>query len=258
MARSTFYYHLRQSGAPDKYTDIRNQVISIYHSHKGRYGCRRITQTLHNQGVVINHKTVTKLMRESGIKCEVRIKKYRSYRGQMSKVAPNLLQRNFHAEEPNKKWVTDVTEISLFGQKRYLSPIMDLYNGEIISYTISDHPDLQLVVNMLKNALYQIDNTNGLILHSDQGWHYQHLTYQNMLKKKGIIQSMSEKGNPLDNAAMESFFAILKSELLYLQKFNSMNEFISELNKYMDYYNNQRIKLKLKGMSPVQYRTHSS
>jgi transposase InsO family protein len=258
MARATFYYHLKQLQKPDKYMDVRDRIIGIYHANKGRYGYRRITMALHNQGITVNHKTVERLMRESGIKCQVRMKKYRSYRGQAGCIVPNVLQRNFMATQPNRKWATDVTEFSLFGQKRYLSPILDLYNGEIISYTIYEHPSLLMVTDMLKKALDKTENLNELILHSDQGWHYRHPLYQNMLKSKGIIQSMSRKGNCLDNAVMENFFGLLKSELLYLHKFSSMEKFTDELNKYINYYNNDRIKAKLKGMSPVQYRTHSS
>ena len=161
-------------------------------------------------------------MRENGIKCQVRIKKYRSYRGQEGKIAPNILERDFAATAPNCKWVTDVTEFALFGQKRYLSPILDLYNGEIISYTISERPNLLMVINMLTNAIKNINGNINLILHSDQGWHYQHSVYQNTLKNKGITQSMSRKGNCLDNAVMENFFGLLKSELLYLQKISSI------------------------------------
>lgn len=256
MARATFYYHLKRLQEPDKYASLRSSIIDIYHQHKGRYGYRRITMELRNQGIVVNHKTVEKLMRESGIKCLVRVKKYRSYRGQAGKIAPNILQRDFRADAPNQKWATDVTEFSLFGQKRYLSPIMDMYNGEIISYTLSERPNLLMVTNMLNKALKRVSCDNDLILHSDQGWHYQNNTYQKMLRDKGITQSMSRKGNCLDNAVMENFFGILKSELLYLHKFNSMEEFTSELKKYIYYYNNLRIKVKLKGMSPVKYRTH--
>ena len=256
MARSSFYYHIRCLQIPDKYRDLREQVKGVYHSHKGRYGYRRITLTLHNEGVQINHKTVEKLMRQSGIKCEIRAKKYRAYKGQKHEVT-NILQQNFDASAPNKKWATDVTEFSLFGQKIFLSPIMDLYNGEIISYTTSPHPSLLLVTKPLEAALNRIEDGNGLIVHSDQGWQYHHETYRNMLKKKEVIQSMSRKGNPLDNAAMESFFGILKSELLYLRKFESIDEFKNELKEYLRYYNNDRIKLKLNGMSPIMYRTHS-
>jgi putative transposase len=258
MARSTFYYHLNQLQVPDKYGSVRKQINDIFHINKGRYGYRRITMELHNNSIIINHKTVERLMREDGLKCQVRLKKYRSYRGTAGKIAPNILERDFKVAFPNKKWVTDVTEFALFGQKIYLSPILDLFNGEIISYTISPHPNLLMVTNMLSKALKGIKKDTELILHSDQGWHYQHVTYQRMLKKKGIQQSMSRKGNCLDNAVMENFFGLLKSELLYLQKFSSIKNFEYELEKYIDYYNNFRIKEKLKGLSPVMFRTQSN
>jgi len=257
MARATYYYHLKQLQAPDKYCSVRKQINNIFHSNKGRYGCRRITLELHNRSMRINHKTVERLMKEDGIKCLVRFKKYRSYKGVAGKIAPNVLERDFKAISPNNKWVTDVTEFALFGQKRYLSPIMDLYNGEIISYTINVHPNLLMVTNMLKMALKKVNNVDKLILHSDQGWHYQHAAYQNTLKENGVIQSMSRKGNCLDNAAMENFFGLLKSELLYLQKFSSIENFELELKNYIHYYNNFRIKEKLKGLSPVMFRTQS-
>ena len=257
MARSTFYYHRRMLNRPDKHALLRNRIIAIYHKHKGRYGYRRIVLELRNEGLTVNHKTVEKLMRQSGLKSLVRVKKYRSYRGSAGKIAPNILKRDFVANAPNRKWATDVTEFSICGQKTYLSPIIDLYNGEIISYTLSLHPDLAMVTSMLSKALRVVRQDNDLTIHSDQGWHYQHYTYHKMLKDEGIVQSMSRKGNCLDNAIIENFFGILKSEFLYLQKFSSVDEFTCELHKYIEYYNNDRIKAKLKGMSPVKYRTHS-
>lgn len=257
MARASFYYHIKQLQLPDKYETLRKQIIAIYHAHKGRYGYRRITIELRNRAIMVNHKTVERLMKQCGIKSLVRIKKYRSYKGSVGKIAPNILERNFESLSPNKKWVTDVTEFALFGQKRYLSPILDLYNGEIISYTISSHPNLLMVTKMLSKALKGVKNNSELILHSDQGWHYQHATYQQMLKKKGVTQSMSRKANCLDNAVMENFFGLLKSELLYLRKFSSIENFEIELKEYIFYYNNLRIKQKLNGLSPVQYRTQS-
>jgi transposase InsO family protein len=187
----------------------------------------------------------------------VRIKKYKSYRGKVGKIAPNLLQRNFKATEANQKWVTDVTEFSLFGEKLYLSPILDLYNGEIISYNISSRPTFHQTNDMLEKAFIKIPDGTELVLHSDQGWQYQMKRYQDLLKEKGIKQSMSRKGNCLDNSVMESFFGLLKSELLYLQTFESIDQFKEELEEYLYYYNNKRIKGKLKGLSPVQYRIQS-
>lgn len=258
IPRSTYYYHLKNLNRVDKYEDVKSVIAQIYHENKGRYGYRRITLELRNREYIINHKTVQKLMKQLGLKCMVRIKKYKSYRGKVGKVAPNFLQRNFTADKPNQKWVTDVTEFSMFGKKLYLSPILDLYNGEIVSYNISERATFHQTTDMLKKAFEKIPDYTLLILHSDQGWQYQMRGYQHLLKQKGIIQSMSRKGNCFDNAVIENFFGLLKSELLYLQKFDTVDQFIEELKAYIDYYNNKRIKSKLKGLSPVQYRIQSS
>ena len=258
MPRSTYYYYVKKAKQPDKYKEIKEKIFNIFHENQGRYGYRRITMELRNNGLCINHKTVQKLMKELNLKCMVRMKKYRSYKGEIGKIAPNLINRDFKAEAPNRKWTTDITEFSLLGEKVYLSPILDMYNGEIISYKISDRPVLKQVLDMLDDAFAKIPDDTKLIFHSDQGWQYQHKQYQYLLKKKGIVQSMSRKGNCLDNAVMENFFGLLKSELLYLRDFSSIDEFIVELEKYIDYYNNKRIKSKLKGLSPVQYRIQSS
>ena len=257
LPRSTYYYYLKQANKPDKYKEIKEQITAIYHENQGRYGYRRITMELHNRGYVINHKTVQRLMKELGIKCMVRIQKYRSYKGEVGKIAPNLIERDFSALAPNQKWTTDITEFSLFGEKIYLSPILDMFNGEIISYNISSRPVLGQVMDMLDKAFAKIPDHTNLIFHSDQGWQYQHKQYQKRLIDKGIQQSMSRKGNCLDNSVMENFFGLLKSELLYLREFESIDEFVMELEKYIDYYNNKRIKSKLKGLSPVQYRIQS-
>ena len=186
-------------------------------------------------------------MKELGLVCRVRMKKYRSYKGEVGKIAPNLLNRDFHADKPNQKWVTDVTEFSLFGEKLYLSPILDLHSSDLVSYTISDRPVLSMVTTMLDKAFAKIPDGTDLILHSDQGWQYQHKQYQRMLQEKGIRQSMSRKENCLDNAVIENFFGLLKSELLYLQEFHSMEHFKQELIEYLDYYNNRKSKAKLNG-----------
>jgi transposase InsO family protein len=197
-------------------------------------------------------------MLELGLKSLIRVKKYRSYKGDVGRIAPNILDRNFVSDVPNRKWATDVTEFSLLGKKLYLSPIIDLFNGEIISYNLSEHPSLQQTQDMLDKAFYKVSDTTNLILHSEQGWQYTHKQYCHRLEQKGIIQSMSRKGNCLDNAVIENFFGIIKSELFYLQKFESIEHFRKELDEYIDYYNNKRIKLKLNGLSPVQFRTQEN
>ncbi len=257
MPRSTYYYWVKQMDKPDKYSEMKEVIQQIFDEHQGRYGYRRITLELRNRGHVINHKTVLRLMNEMGLKCLVRMKKYRSYRGKVGEVAPNILERDFQATKPNEKWVTDVTEFHLFGEKLYLSPILDLYNGEIIAYNLEKRPVYTLVSKMLDTAIQQLDDHDCPILHSDQGWHYQMKKFRHTLQKNGITQSMSRKGNCLDNAVMENFFGLLKSELLYLREIESMDHFKLELEKYIYYYNHKRIKQKLKGMSPIQYRTHT-
>ena len=254
LPRATFYYHLKQNAKPDKYKSAKEEITAIYHENKGRYGYRRITTELCKRNIPLNHKTVQRLMKEMGIVCRVRMKKYHSYKGEVGKVAPNLLSRDFSADKPNQKWVTDVTEFHLFGEKLYLSPILDLHSRDIVSYVISDRPVLSMVTTMLEKAFSVIPDNTNLLLHSDQGWQYQHKRYQRMLQAKGVLQSMSNKGNCLDNAVMENFFGLLKSELLYLQEFESMDQFKQELIEYLDYYNNRRIKAKLKGLPPALHR----
>ena len=238
----------------DKHKAAKEEITAIYHENRGRYGYRRITAELRNRNLPLNHKTVQRLMKELGLVCRVRMKKYRSYKGEVGKIAPNLLNRDFHADRPNQKWVTDVTEFSLFGEKLYLSPFLDLCSSDLVSYTISERPVLSMVTTMLEKAFEKIPDNTNLILHSDQGWQYQHKQYQRMLREKGIRQSMSRKGNCLDNAVIENFFGLLKSELLYLQDFESMEHFKRELIDYLDYYNNRRIKAKLKGLPPAVHR----
>ena len=258
MARSVYYYHLKRfKERAGKYAKEKELIMAIFQEHKGRYGYRRITAEMLNRGFVINHKTVKRLMDELGVKCTIRKIKYRSYKGDVGKTAPNVIARDFAATAPNQKWATDVTQINIASTKLYLSPIIDMFNGEVVSYDISTSPNMKQIYNMLNRAYRKTGNLDGLILHSDQGWQYQHYGYQAWLKKHNIIQSMSRKGNCLDNAMAENFFGIMKSELLYSQNFESPKAFIKALDEYILYYNNKRIKLRLKGKSPVQYRTLS-
>ena len=256
MARSNFYYHQKKVKSADKYQAMKELIKSIYHKHKGRYGYRRITDELNSKAIIINHKTVLRLMKLLGLKSLIRVKKYKSYKGEQSKITPNILARNFKAEAPNQKWATDITEFNVSGNKLYLSPIIDLFNQEIISYELTERPVFNQVVMMLNKAFKKIPDNTNLILHSDQGWQYQMKRYQNQLKEKGIIQSMSRKGNCLDNAIIENFFGILKSELFYLKKYTSIDQLKKEINQYIIYYNNDRSKSNLNKMSPIKYRAH--
>ena len=255
IPRSTYYDLVKKMNRPDPDAELKAEIQAIYTEHEGRYGYRRICDELANRGQKVNHKKVQRLMKELGLKCLVRMKKYKSYKGQVGKIAPNILDRNFTAEAPNEKWVTDITEFKLFGEKLYFSPILDLFNGEIITYTIGSRPTYSLVSEMLEKALERLPQEHQLLMHSDQGWHYQMRQYRQTLESRGIIQSMSRKGNCYDNSVMENFFGIMKSEFLYFKEFESVEHFKLELENYITYYNTKRMKAKLK-MSPVQYRTH--
>ena len=254
LSRSTFYYHLKAQGLADKSVALKAKIGAVYQRHKGCYGYRRITAELRRAGEWVNHKKVQRLMQMLGLKSVVRVKKYRSYRGEVGRVAPNLLARQFDAASPGQKWVT---EFNINGQKLYLSPVMDLYNGEIVAYETSTRPVFTLVSAMLKKAFRRLLPHDKPMLHSDQGWQYQQPAYRHMLAERGLIQSMSRKANCLDNAAMESFFGTLKAEFFHLRRFENIEQLQAGIRQYIHYYNHERIKLKLKGLSPVQYRTQA-
>ena len=261
LARSTYYYHLKQLDQTDKNQTIKAEIQAIFTEHKGNYGYRRITLALRNRGFVVNHKKVQRLMKALGLSARIRRKlKYSSYQGEIGKKAENLIRRQFEASKPMEKCYTDVTEFAIpaSSQKLYLSPVLDGFNSEIIAYNLSTSPNLAQVKMMLEQAFTEkyYENT---ILHSDQGWQYQHDFYHHFLEDKGIQQSMSRKGNSPDNGMMESFFGILKSEMFYgyEKTFKSIEHLEQAIVDYINYYNNKRIKVKLKGLSPVQYRTKS-
>ena len=199
--------------------------------------------------------------------------KYKSYKGEVGKTCKNMLldkvvdtenhktiyKRNFKTTGVNQKWTTDVSEFHIAAGKLYLSPILDMHNREIISYSISRSSNFEQTKAMLKKASKKFDNLSGLIFHSDQGWQYQMNYYQQMLKEKGIIQSMSRKGNCLDNSLMENFFGILKNEMFYGHEyeFKTLDQLEKAIVEYINYYNNNRITVKLKGLSPIKYRQQS-
>ena len=261
LARSTYYYHLKQLDQSDKDDDVKVEIQSIFTEHKGNYGYRRMTLELRNRGLVVNHKKVQRLMKVLGLSARIRRKrKYSSYQGEIGMKADNLIQRQFEATKPMEKCYTDVTEFAIpaSNQKLYLSPVLDGFNSEIIAYNLSTSPNLEQMKAMLDQAFTENHYTNT-ILHSDQGWQYQHQYYHRFLEDKGIQPSMSRKGNSPDNGMMESFFSILKSEMFYGYEntFKSLNQLEQAIVDYIDYYNNKRIKVKLKGLSPVKYRTKS-
>ena len=253
VSRSGYYDYVKRMDIPAKDLPLAEKIKECQDKCGRTYGYRRVHIWLEKNGIHHNPKTILRVMRKYNLLSVVRRKKYRNYGDHLHRY-PNLLNRDFKADRPNQKWVTDVTEFHLFGEKLYLSPILDLHSRDIVSYVISERPVLSMVTTMLEKAFAKLSDSEVVLLHSDQGWQYQHKQYQRMLREKGIQQSMSNKGNCLDNAVMENFFGLLKSELLYLQEFESMDHFKQELVEYLDYYNNRRIKTKLKGLPPALHR----
>ena len=252
---------MKQLDKPDKDQGLKAEIKSIFTEHKGNYGYRRIHLELRNRGFLVNHKRVQRLMNVLNLQARIRQKrKYSSHKGDIGKRADNLIQRQFEASKPMEKCYTDVTEFTIpaSSQKLYLSPVLDGFNSEIVAYNLSTSPNLEQVKAMLDQAFGE-EHYENTILHSDQGWQYQHQYYHRFLEDKGIQPSMSRKGNSPDNGMMESFFGILKSEMFYGYEntFKSLNQLEQAIVDYIDYYNNKRIKVKLKGLSPVQYRTKS-
>ena len=261
LDRSTYYYHLKQLDKPDKDQELKAEIQSIFIEHKGNYGYRRVHLELRNRGYLVNHKRVQRLMKVLNLQAKMRQKrKYSSHKGDVGKKAENLIQRQFEGSKTMEKCYTDVTEFAIPNstQKLYLSPVLDGFNSEIIAYNLSTSPNLAQVKTMLEQSFTEKHYENT-ILHSDQGWQYQHDAYHRFLESKGIQASMSRKGNSQDNGMMESFFGILKSEMFYgyEKSFQSLKQLEQAIVDYIDYYNNKRIKVKLKGLSPVQYRLGS-
>ncbi|MDY2880911.1 MAG: IS3 family transposase, partial [Candidatus Borkfalkiaceae bacterium] len=209
VPRSTYYYYLKQSKKADKYCFEKQEISEIFETNKARYGYRRILAVLRQKGYIINHKTVLRLMNELGLQAKQRKSKYKSYKGEVGKIADNLLKRNFTADKPFEKLTTDVTGFSVCNEKVYLSPIMDLYNREIISYSISKSPNFDQTREMLQGLFEKLPQDATPLLHSDQGWQYQMRAFQRILAEHNITQSMSRKGNCLDNSSMENFFGRL-------------------------------------------------
>ncbi|WP_151409469.1 IS3 family transposase [Anaerococcus sp. Marseille-P9784] len=264
LPKSSYYERKSKLENPiDKDKEIKEEIKLIVKASKGRYGYRRVNTALRNKGLIVNHKRVLRIMKQEGLLCtkfKTRSRKYSSYKGQVGKVAPNVVNRNFKASRPNQLWLTDVTEFRIKGREErlYLSPILDVYNSEIISYTLSHHPTIKLTNSMLDKAIKGISTKDNLVIHSDQGFHYQHSSWSSKLRKLNIRQSMSRKGNCLDNSPMENFFGLLKQEMYYGVEFKNYEQLRKEIESYIKWYNEDRIKAKLNGMSPVDYRLHSA
>jgi len=234
-------------------------IRDIFYGNKQRYGFKRITAELRNRGLIINHKKVLRLMRKMCLRAVRRKIKYHSYLGQVGSLADNLINRDFVALGPNQKWSTDISQFNCPFGKCYLSPILDMYTGEIISWDLSLSPNYEQITKMLNQAFKKHKHLEGLIMHSDMGWQYQMKNYHKRLKDMGIKQSMSRKGNCYDNSIIESFFGTLKNEMFYDHEleFKTFEQFRTAIAEYIDYYNNQRIKAKTKWMPPSIFREAS-
>ena len=260
ISRSDYYYISSKIDKDLKNDEVMNRIIDIYYHHKGKYGYRRIYLQLRKQGYNINRKKVQRLMKRMGLTGIKRNKrKYSSYQGTIGKVADNIINRDFFADNPNMRWYTDITEFNLKGEKIYLSPILDGYALDIISYSISRNPSFNQIIDMMDKAFLNNPDTDGIIFHSDQGWQYQMKQFSNILEKHNMIQSMSRKGNSLDNGLMENFFGLLKTEIFYgfEDQYETIDDLIQAIEEYIYYYNNDRIKERLKGLTPMEYRNQA-
>lgn len=258
LARSTFFYHQARLQGPDPRAGLKAAITEVFTKNHARYGHRRVHRELVKAGWQVSKKTVLKLMRRLGLICQVRRKRrYVSYQGETGQVAANLLDRDFTAGAPNQKWVTDVTEFRIGDDKLYLSPVMDLFDRQIIAYTLGTSPNLQLTNDSLRAALATLDDGTATLVHSDQGFQYQHVSWRHLLTEAGATQSMSRKGNCYDNAVIENFFGHLKEEAFHHVRYLSLDALTAALHEYIDWYNNDRISTRLEGLSPVQYRAQT-
>ena len=260
MAKSTYYFELSKTDAvQERNAPIEYEVQVIFAQNKCRYGVRRVHAELVNRGFTVNHKRVQRIMHKLGLLGKRPKEKYHSYKGDVGRVAANVVDRDFTTTAPLEKWTTDVSQFSFPWGKCYISPILDMNTNEIIAYDLSQSPNLEQISRMLHSAFSRFPHLDGLIMHSDQGWQYQHTLYREELKKHGVIQSMSRKGNCYDNCIMETFFGRLKNEMFYgfEKQYDSFTAFSAAVAEYIDYYNNVRIQRKTKWMPPAKFREAS-
>jgi transposase InsO family protein len=260
MSKSTYYFEISKKDViAEKNVAMAQEILKIFTENKERYGVRRVYRELLNRGKTVNHKRVQRIMHSLGLFGKRPKEKYHSYKGEVGKIAANLINRDFSTTAPFQKWTTDVSQFNFSWGKCYISPILDMHTNEIISYDLSLSPNMEQVKRMLDKAFKKFQRVNGLIFHSDQGWQYQHIYYRTRLMNHGVIQSMSRKGNCYDNCIMETFFGRLKNELYYGHEkdFKSFEEFSVAVAEYIDYYNNKRIQVKTKWMPPAKYREAS-
>ena len=260
LSRSTYYYELcRTDKVKERNAELSSEISTIFNENRKRYGVRRVHHELLNRGFQVNHKRVQRIMNQLALFGKRPKEKYHSYKGDVGKVADNIINRDFSTEKPLQKWTTDVSQFNLPWGKCYISPILDMNTNEIISYNLSTSPNMEQIRDMLNKAFERFPSVQGLVMHSDQGWQYQHAFYRGELQKHRIIQSMSRKGNCYDNCIMETFFGRLKNEMFYgfEKNYHSFEAFSKAIAEYIDYYNNSRIQAKTKWMPPSKFREAS-
>ena len=264
LPRSSFYeWKEKLNQVNTEELETVEEIKTIISDSRGNYGYRRVTIALRKKGIVVNHKKVLRLMKENNLLCKKfhrRNRRYNSYKGKVGKIAENVLDRKFKVNKPNEVWLSDVTEFKIDNSERklYLSPIMDLFNSEIISYSLSTTPTVAFTNESLNEALRKLPENHKLMIHTDQGFHYQHKSWVRILEEHGITQSMSRRGNCLDNSPMENFFGLLKQEIYYGMKYTGVDDLSREIERYIDWYNRDRIKAKLNGLSPIEYRLQAA
>ena len=257
MPKSSYFYQRSVSGKGDKYSDLRIEVSAVFSENNSRYGYRRVHAVIQSGGQIVSEKVIRRIMREESLVVPRKQKrKYNSYMGEISPAVENIVARDFHAEQPNVKWLTDLTEFHLPAGKVYLSPIIDCFDGLAVSWTIGTSPNAELVNDMLDVAISTLLNDEKPIVHSDRGCHYRWPGWISRMDESGLTRSMSRKGCSPDNSACEGFFGCIKNEMFYFRSWDgiTIEQFIDELDRYLKWYNEKRIKISLGAMSPLEYR----
>ena len=258
MPRSTFFYHQKRLSKPDKHAELKQAIRESFERNKHRYGYRRVLLDLRNQGWVVNHKLVYKLMCEMGLRAKIRRRRpYVSYTGTISHIADNKLDRKFTPDQPNTVFVSDVTEFRVAGRKVYLSPVMDLFDRSIVAHTVATSPSTALTTDSLPKVIAAWAPEPGWMMHTDQGFQYQHASWRDLIGDNGGVQSMSRKANCYDNAVMENFFGHVKTEMYHGEVFDTVAEFNQVIDEYIQWYNTERVQQRLKGLTPMQYRNQT-
>lgn len=255
VSRSGYYGYVSRMDIPAKDLPLAEKIRECQCECGKTYGYRRVHTWLERKGIYHNPKTILRVMQKYNLLSVIRRKKYRNY-GEYLHRYPNLLNRDFHAEKPNQKWVTDISYIRTKQGVLYLSIIRDLFDNSIVAYKTGTEQNINLVLNTIKSAMKKEKVTAELQLHSDQGFQYTSNAYYSLTKDYGITPSMSRRGNPYDNALAENFFSILKTECIYRVKLQTFDEARLLIDRYIYFYNHQRIQLKTK-LTPLEKRSQS-